>query len=610
MSLSFAFLLGWSLLYPPSLIERIARIMEPDLDIYGITYTRNVTIVWLGFCLFNAFISFATVIINNNEIWLLYNGLISYVLMGLLMGSEYLYRGYYKNRNKRSFRSLIPAHLLLALKKHHFWKSYWASAEFTSYPHYVWNLISKIKDANAKRVFVVSEDRAYTLAGFLAALYANVPAVLPQSNSPELLTDLMQPGDILLTDQPALEKVIKELISMHLTYNTTTPVEFAPLDPEHAIVIFYTSGSTGKPKAVEKRLLQLEAEVEVLHNLWGQGSQGKFLSTVSHNHLYAFLYSLLWPVCTGFTLERCTFTYWGDLLRKSSTDDFLISSPSHLGRFSILGECAPQSFRYVFSSGAPLSYEAAVESKKHLGLLPIEVYGSTETGGIAFRQQEQPENPWQGFNCVELSGGQDNKLRVKSPYIVGNSFYQTEDQISWVDANTFHLLGRADRVVKVEGKRTSLSEIENKLCKQDLVADAAVLVLEKSYRDELGAVVVLSELGVEKLKASGKMALIRQLREMLKLYFHPVVIPRKWRFVDSIPVNSQGKCLNASLKQYFAKSDKSVLGPVRQPIILRKNVYENKAEYRLRIPHNLAYCEGHFKVYVYCTGYCPVKLGC
>lgn len=105
MSLSFAFLLGWSLLYPPTLIEKFARLIEGDLDAHGIEYTYKVTVVWLIFSLLNAAISLFTVLINDPEIWLLYNAFISYALMGLLMGGEYLFRGYYKKTCKKASKN-------------------------------------------------------------------------------------------------------------------------------------------------------------------------------------------------------------------------------------------------------------------------------------------------------------------------------------------------------------------------------------------------------------------------------------------------------------------------------------------------------------------------
>jgi acyl-coenzyme A synthetase/AMP-(fatty) acid ligase/uncharacterized membrane protein/3-hydroxymyristoyl/3-hydroxydecanoyl-(acyl carrier protein) dehydratase len=598
VSLSFAIMLGWSLIYPPTLIERFARLVEKDLDARGVEYTRKVTIAWFIFSLLNASVSLMTVFMGDRDIWLLYNAFISYLLIGILMGGEYIFRGYYKRKGEKLILNkaeFIPLHLLLTSRDASHWNSYWKSDEFTSYPRYIKFLAERIKTAGAKRIVLISEDRAYFLAGFLAALYANVPVVLPQSDAPELLSDLMLLGDYLLTNKAELENSIPEYLSMKIEEGHVKEVtQFAPLDPEDALIIFYTSGSTGKPKPVEKKLCQLEAEIDVLHRLFGHNIPSRFLSTVSHQHLYALLYSLLWPVCGGYKIERNTFTYWGDLLKKSKVGDYLISSPTHLGRFSILEECRPESFTAIFSSGALLSYEAAELSKKYLSQYPIEVYGSTETGGIAFRQQEKPVSAWRRFDCVELGLSHVNKLKIKSPYVSATEYYQTEDLIEWIDRDTFHLLGRADRVVKIEGKRVSLGEIENKLCKSEFVDEAAVVVLEKSYREELGALVVLSEIGIERLNSIGKVFFKRQLRDILSSYFHIVVVPRKWRFTSTIPTNAQGKRLNSTLKEYFIKPEKPSLGNVRHPILLGKKVSENTAEYSLKIPADLAYFDGHF----------------
>jgi uncharacterized membrane protein len=100
-NLSFASMLSISLLYPPSLIERLARLTEPELDARGIAYTKNVTIVWLLFSLSNAFIAMVTVWIGDRELWLLYNACISYLLTGLLLAGEYLFRLYYKRKGNK-----------------------------------------------------------------------------------------------------------------------------------------------------------------------------------------------------------------------------------------------------------------------------------------------------------------------------------------------------------------------------------------------------------------------------------------------------------------------------------------------------------------------------
>jgi uncharacterized membrane protein len=85
-------LFGHSLVYPPSIIEQIARIREPELPPSGVAYTRKVTIVWLLFFVFNGSVALATAIHGDVAVWSLYNGLIAYLLMGALFLVEFLIR--------------------------------------------------------------------------------------------------------------------------------------------------------------------------------------------------------------------------------------------------------------------------------------------------------------------------------------------------------------------------------------------------------------------------------------------------------------------------------------------------------------------------------------
>ena len=92
MSLLFAGVFGYSLLSPPTVIERIARISEPDLPPEGVAYTRRVTIIWLGFLLINAAISLMTALWGSTQQWTLWNGLLSYLCMGVLFAGEFCVR--------------------------------------------------------------------------------------------------------------------------------------------------------------------------------------------------------------------------------------------------------------------------------------------------------------------------------------------------------------------------------------------------------------------------------------------------------------------------------------------------------------------------------------
>lgn len=87
-----AILFGVSLLHPPSLIERLARLQDPALPESGVIYTRKVTQVWLAFFVLNGSISAYTAFWGTMEQWTLYNGAISYVLMGTLFVVEWLVR--------------------------------------------------------------------------------------------------------------------------------------------------------------------------------------------------------------------------------------------------------------------------------------------------------------------------------------------------------------------------------------------------------------------------------------------------------------------------------------------------------------------------------------
>ncbi len=89
---------GYSLKFPPTIIERFARAREPDLHPRAIVYTRRVTQVWCIFFAINGCVSLITVLWGSPKIWTLYNGVISYLLMGLLFGGEYLVRPHFKRQ--------------------------------------------------------------------------------------------------------------------------------------------------------------------------------------------------------------------------------------------------------------------------------------------------------------------------------------------------------------------------------------------------------------------------------------------------------------------------------------------------------------------------------
>ncbi|MGE5493000.1 MAG: hypothetical protein ACM31P_17135 [Actinomycetota bacterium] len=97
VSLCLLLVFGSSLFRPPSVIERIARLSEPDLPPEGVRYTRQVTKAWCAFFAMNAAVALATVF-SSREAWVLYNGLLSYLLMGAMFAGEWIIRGRIRRR--------------------------------------------------------------------------------------------------------------------------------------------------------------------------------------------------------------------------------------------------------------------------------------------------------------------------------------------------------------------------------------------------------------------------------------------------------------------------------------------------------------------------------
>ena len=83
---------GGSLWTAMPLVERLARLREPNLPPEGVRYTRKVTLVWCGFFVGNGTMALFTVLHGDMHLWTLWNGMVAYILMGMLMAAEWLVR--------------------------------------------------------------------------------------------------------------------------------------------------------------------------------------------------------------------------------------------------------------------------------------------------------------------------------------------------------------------------------------------------------------------------------------------------------------------------------------------------------------------------------------
>jgi acyl-coenzyme A synthetase/AMP-(fatty) acid ligase len=231
---------------------------------------------------------------------------------------------------------------------------------------------------------------------------------------------------------------------------------------------------------------------------------------------------------------------WEEIAAALPPRAILISSPTHLLRLSGLSPLNPAARPLaVFTAGAPLPYAAVRETQDILGTMPTEIYGSTETGALATRQRQSADDPWQPLPGIRITA-HEGRLSVLSPSVDADRWLTTEDLIDLRADGSFDLLGRIDRVVKVEGKRVSLTEVEELLRGSKLVTDAAAVELAGSP-SVLAVAVVPSPQGRTELAERGSFRFSRLLRREILRKLEAPALPRRWRFVDAIPSAAMGK---------------------------------------------------------------------
>lgn len=358
----------------------------------------------------------------------------------------------------------------------------------------------------------------------------------------------------------------------------------------HGEIIVFTSGSTGIPKAIPKRLVQIDAELLALENLWGKslGSAG-ILRTVSHQHFYGLLFTVLWPLCAGRCFWRRAFGDPVAMARQAGAmpRSAWVMSPAHLHRLEnrMPWDEVRSSLAAIFSSGGPLRGVSARGIFEESGHYPLEIYGSSETGGIAWRQQNTEPATWQPLPGVEIDFTVESALAVRSPFLHSSDWEITADA-AIPEGNGGFLLGdRLDRIIKIEGKRVSLPEVERGLREHDAIADACALALQRQ-RKYVGAVLVLNPQGQRLYEQLGHPAFVRRLRAQLGRRLASTAVPRVFRVQPELPRNAQGKLLFNKLIELF---DGSLL-----PLVLRRDLGVDCCRLWLEILGDSPYFEGHF----------------
>lgn len=475
--------------------------------------------------------------------------------------------------------------------------------KWADFRDHVAHLAGRLEHAPAGPCLVEVTD-PYALAVSLFALW-NVGrcAVLPPNLQPGSLEHLANRTAGVLSDRPG-SRTLAPAIDPLDAGSERSPLR--ALDRDALALELFSSGSTGDEKRIPKRLRHLEDEVDQLEELWGpRVDRAAVLSTASPHHLYGLLFGVLWPLVAGRLIHAQPILRPSEVVEGARVlgECTLVSVPAHLRRLAqhrnvaaLEGRC-----RAIFSSGGPLSQATAHAMAGATGVTPIEALGSTETGGIAWRAQRPGDaRPfWNPFPKVEVScSPETGTARVRSPFVsVGapDFGFTTADLIELLPEGRFLLHGRSDRIVKVGEKRLDLSAMESDLRTHDLVADAALLLVDRAGESRVAAVLVLTPGGERLLCAEGRRVVTVRLAEHLGRRWDPVLVPRLWRTVSTLPETERGKRSIASLRALFEPS----LQPPPASLEDRPEVLETvrdatSVQRRCRVPESLSCWPGHF----------------
>ena len=372
---------------------------------------------------------------------------------------------------------------------------------------------------------------------------------------------------------------------------TVWRIDKMPIDNTHqdniaanARLWLKTSGSSGEPKIVGKTAMQMVNEALALKATLPEKWQGlKAVSSVSPQHLYGLTFRIFTGLAMGWVLDEYQQMYPEDLAAASDSPCVWIASPALLKRLDAQIDriVARQTVQGMITAGGMLPKQTAEYIYQHFQFYPFDIYGSTETGVMAHRQGV---GDWTLFDGVK-AWTHDDCLHISSAW---SGCEWTMADMAEINGKSLKLLGRNDRILKLEDKRISLDAIEQHLITHRWVKDAFCSLSQKNQR--IAAWIALNEEGIAQLKQQGRKSVINALKWHCGINFDAAVCPKYWRLTHELPRNAQSKISIADFQVAFDR---------RQTTPQWKLLSENNeiGEYILTgtVPLDLAYFGGHFQ---------------
>jgi acyl-coenzyme A synthetase/AMP-(fatty) acid ligase len=306
----------------------------------------------------------------------------------------------------------------------------------------------------------------------------------------------------------------------------------------HVATIAFTSGTTGDPVAHPRLWEQLFTQESAFCERLELGSRS-IVATVPSQHTYGLETTALSAFVGGAAIHwtRPLFPRdVGEALASVPEPRVLVTTPFHLKALVQSQQKMPSIERVVSATG-PLGLELAAQAELLLEAPVYEVYGSTETGGVASRRTTESDvwRPMSGLTLMDDGLGfvvQASHLPVPIPL---------PDHVELCADGGFRLLGRRDDVLKIAGIRTSLAELSRSLLAIPGVEDAAVLLQGPQ-----------ADTGLEVRAAALVVAPTLSVAEILDALAHdvdPALLPRPLRRVVALPRNELGKLVREDLRE-------------------------------------------------------------
>ncbi|HSA14219.1 MAG TPA: long-chain fatty acid--CoA ligase [Spirochaetota bacterium] len=404
------------------------------------------------------------------------------------------------------------------------------------------------EQASAVKVCICTDDKSVMAAAIVASLAGGPDLVLPYSFSEQVLVETREhTGYTAVISENGLEIDGVEILNpADFSGDPASLSMVRGLDSE--FLCLFTGGSTGKPKAWGKTVRNVFAEAMYLAKKYSFSSGDKILATVPPYHIYGFLFSVLVPLVSGAVVIERVCTFPREIINAIEQDcpTILVSVPVHyriLKGFEFSGNL----LRAAFSSSGPLAPEDGAYFSEMTGVPIFEVYGSTETGGIATRCRYRGETSLRVFDNIDWKIT-DERLCVRSEFISPalpvdkRGYFTTGDRVEKDGRTSFKLLGRADGIVKIGGKRIDLGEIQEKITGIEGVTDCVIVPLESRNGKEADLAALVEGAVDESV-----------VRDRIKDMVEPYALPRRIKVVHKIPRVLTGKYDRKKILDFFAQ---------------------------------------------------------